>query len=179
MSLEYHDTVWGTPSFDETFLFEMLSLSAFQAGLNWWIVYKKLPAFRKAFYKFEIDALVYCDDKWIETTAQNSDIIRNRIKISAIIWNAKRAAETRGSDSSFADFLWSAVDHRPVFEPYIPGSEFPATSPYGDALSKLLKSRSFKFCGPTICHAFMQSVGMIVQHSKDCFRYKEIENEFR
>lgn len=178
IALKYHDEIWGTPSFDERFLFEMLSLSAFQAGLNWWIVYNKLDAFRSAFLQFDIDDLAGCNQAWVDTTARNPEIIRNSVKINAVIWNAQLAQKTRQDGASFSDFLWSAVGGRPVFEPHVPGTPFPARSEHGDVMSKKLKEQGFKFCGPTICHAFMQSVGMIVQHTEQCFRYQEIKQRY-
>lgn len=162
----YHDTEWGVPSFDSRMLWEMLMLEGFQAGLAWITVLRKREAFRKAFHAFDPQKIARYGEKDIARLLENPGIIRSRAKIEATIGGAQIYLAMEKSGELFADFVWSFVDGKPVQN----RGPVPATTPLSEKISKELKRRGFKFVGPTIVYAWMQAVGLVNDHAKDCFR---------
>jgi DNA-3-methyladenine glycosylase I len=172
--LEYHDVEWGTPSYDDRHLFEMLVLESMQSGLSWITVLRKREAFRSAFKNFEIESIARFNEKKIEQLLANPGIIRNRAKIVAAIENAKATLKVLKSSDSLAAFLWESVGSRPRQNRWKSGADIPAQTEQSQELAKRLKQHGFKFLGPTTCYAFMQAVGMVNDHLVTCFRHKEL-----
>jgi DNA-3-methyladenine glycosylase I len=166
----YHDEEWGVPSHDERHLFEMLILEGAQAGLSWSTILKKREGYRRAFAGFDREQVARFDGKAVERLMADAAIVRNRAKIEAAIGNARAALEV----GSLADLLWSFVDGRPLQNSWKTLTEIPAETDESKAMSKELKRRGFRFVGPTICYAFMQAVGLVNDHTVDCFRYREL-----
>ncbi len=171
----YHDNEWGTPVHDDRHLFEMLILEGAQAGLSWLTILKKRDNYRQAFHQFDPHKVARYDDEDIHRLMQNAGIVRNRLKIEATIKNARGFLQIQKENSSFADYLWRYVDDMPVINTWQTVSDIPAHTPLSDQLSKDLKKRGFNFVGTTICYAFMQSIGMVNDHTTDCFRYNELK----
>jgi DNA-3-methyladenine glycosylase I len=167
--LAYHDDEWGRPQRDKQALFEMLCLEGQQAGLSWITVLKKRQNYRAAFHQFEPQTIAQMDEQDIAQLMQNSGIIRHPGKIAAIIANARAmlAMEAKGED--FAHFVWQFVYNQPVVNHVADYKQSPTTSAQAIALSKALKTRGFKFIGPTICYSFMQACGLINDHQTNCF----------
>ena len=172
---QYHDEEWGVPSHDDQHLFEMLILEGAQAGLNWLTILKKREGYRQAFDDFSAEKMARYTPKKIERLLQNPAIIRNRLKVNAAISNAQHYLGVLDEYDSFADFIWQFVDGRPIKNKWKTMKSVPATTSQSDAMSKSLKKRGFKFVGSTICYAYMQAVGMVNDHTVDCFRYREID----
>ncbi len=170
----YHDEEWGVPVHDDRLLFEFLILEGAQAGLSWSTILKKREGYRKAFDNFEAEKIASYTDKKIERLLQNPAIVRNRLKVNAAVTNAKCFLQVRDEFGSFDAYIWQFVDGRPVKNRWKEMADVPASTPASDAMSKDLKKRGFKFVGTTICYAFMQAVGMVNDHTQDCFRYREI-----
>ncbi len=168
----YHDEEWGVPSFDDQHLFEMLILEGAQAGLNWLTILKKREGYRQAFDQFNAEKMARYSDKKIEKLLLNPGIIRNRLKVNAAVANAKHFLKTQDEYGSFADYIWQFVHGKPIINEWKTLKQVPATTKESDAMSKDLKKRGFKFVGSTICYAYMQAVGMVNDHTTDCFRYK-------
>jgi DNA-3-methyladenine glycosylase I len=164
---DYHDKEWGVPERDPRALWEMLMLEGFQAGLGWIIVLRQRDAFRKAFAGFDPAKVAKFGERNILQLLKNDGIIRSRAKIEATINGARIYDEMAGRGENFADFCWSFTDGKVLKGD---GLSFPATSPLSERISKELKGLGFKFCGPTIVYAWMQSVGIVNDHSKNCFR---------
>ena len=167
--VEYHDKEWGTPVHDDHTLFEMLVLEGMQAGLSWIIVLRKREAYREAFDNFDIDKILTYDEHKIEQLMQNPGIIRNRLKIKAIIQNAKIFQEIQKEYGSFDHFIWSYVNHKPLRLIRTGENDVPARTELSDKISNDLKKRGFKFVGSTIICAYMHAAGLINGHSDDCF----------
>ncbi len=165
----YHDHEWGIPQKDPQALFEMLCLEGQQAGLSWITVLKKREAYRRLFYQFSATRMAQMTDEEIEERLQDASIIRHRGKITALVGNARAMLAMESAGESFGEFLWEFVGHQPVIHRYSNYRDAPVTSPQAINMSKALKKRGFKFTGPTICHAFMQATGMIIDHQTDCF----------
>lgn len=172
--IEYHDKEWGVPVYDDRLIFEFLSLESAQAGLSWYTVLKKREHYRVAFENFEPQKVAKFSQARIEKLLQNPGIIRNRLKIESTVSNARRFLEVQKAFGSFSKYIWGFVGGKPQVHSIRKLSDYPATSPESDALSKDLKKRGFKFVGSTICYAHMQATGMVNDHSLDCFRRKEI-----
>ena len=170
----YHDDEWGVPLHDDRALFELLTLEGAQAGLSWQTVLNKREAYRKAFDSFEVAKVARYTPKRIERLLQNAGIIRNRAKITATIGNAKAFLAVQQEFGSFDAYIWRFVDGKPKKNRFRSLSGIPANTEQSDAMSKELKRRGFKFAGSTICYAFMQSAGMVNDHTVDCFRYGEV-----
>jgi DNA-3-methyladenine glycosylase I len=170
----YHDKEWGVPVYDDRLLFEFLTLESAQAGLSWYTVLKKRAHYRKAFENFVPEKIAGFDQAKIEELLRDPGIIRNRLKIEATINNARQFMEIQATFGSFSKYIWSFVGGSPKINKIRKLSDYPATSQESDALSKSLKSRGFKFLGPTICYAHMQATGMVNDHALDCFRREEI-----
>ena len=166
----YHDKEWGVPSHEERHLFEMLILEGAQAGLSWSTILKKREGYRRAFAGFDPEQVARFDGKAVERLMADAGIVRNRLKIEAAIANARATLEVGSLD----DLLWGFVDGRPLQNSWKTLAEIPAETDESKAMSKELKRRGFRFVGPTICYAFMQAVGLVNDHTVDCFRYREL-----
>lgn len=162
--LAYHDHEWGVPCHDERQLFEMLNLEGAQAGLSWETVLNKRENYRLAFDHFDPKKIIRYDEKKIESLMQNAGIIRNRLKINAVIVNARAYLELCKEFGSLDAYLWGHVDGKPIVN--LDGHI--VTSPLSDQISKDLKKRGFKFVGSTIIYAYMQAIGMVNDHSREC-----------
>lgn len=174
LMVAYHDEEWGVPIYDDAALFERLMLEGFQAGLSWSTILRKRETFRTAFDGWDAERIAAYDDAEIARLLADPGIVRNRAKVHAAIGNA-RAFLLLQRDDGFSAFVWSFVGGAPIARREQPSglAELVATTPESDALSKALKQRGFRFVGPTICYAFMQSVGMVNDHAADCFRSSE------
>lgn len=173
MYVDYHDNEWGRPVHDDIKLFEMLILEGMQAGLSWITILKKRDAFRKAFDGFDPYKVSVYDDEKIQELLTNEKIIRNRLKINAAVSNAKAFIKVVEEFGSFDKFIWGYVNYRPIINQWEKISDMPARTPLSDKISKDLAKRGFKFVGSTIIYSFMQAVGMVNDHTTDCFAYKE------
>jgi DNA-3-methyladenine glycosylase I len=171
---EYPDREWGVPSHDDRKLFEFLVLEGAQAGLNWETVLRKQENYRRAFDDFDPLRISRYTDEDIERLLADSGIIRNRLKVVATIANARRFVEIQSEFGSFDRYIWQFVGGRPIKNRFHSLSEIPAKTRESDAMSKDLQRRGFKFVGSTICYAFMQAVGMVNDHTTNCFRYEEV-----
>ncbi|MDQ6597453.1 DNA-3-methyladenine glycosylase I [Bacillus salipaludis] len=175
--IDYHDHEWGVPVYDDRQLFEYLNLEGAQAGLSWYTILKKRANYRKAFDNFEAEKIVDYNDRKIDELLNNEGIVRNKLKIRAVITNAKAFLNVVEEFGSFSAYIWSFVDGKPIQNHFKDLSEVPATTEISDRLSKDLKKRGFKFVGSTICYAFMQAVGMVNDHVMKCDCYKKITHE--
>jgi DNA-3-methyladenine glycosylase I len=169
--LAYHDEEWGVPSHDDRHLYELLTLEGAQAGLSWSTILRKRDGYRKAFAAFDPAVVARFGPKDVERLLADPGIVRNRLKVESTVANAARVLEVQDEHGSFDAYLWSFVDGEPVVGGWRSLSELPAETPQSKALSKDLKKRGFRFVGPTIVYAFMQSVGMVDDHTVDCFRF--------
>ena len=175
MRLEYHDKYWGTPSKNVRRLFEFLSLSGMQAGLNWWMVWKKRDAFKLAFDDFEITKVAnYSQDKILELI-QNKLLIRNKTKINSIVNNAQRILLLEDEYGGFDEYLWHFVGNTPKVNFWQQNDIVPAVLDPAEEISKDMIHRGFKFCGPTIIYAYIQSVGLVNDHRIGCFKHGKID----
>jgi len=172
--IEYHDTEWGVPVYEDDKLFEFLILETFQAGLSWITVLKKRENFRKALDDFNYQKIAKYDEEKYEELLQNEGIIRNKLKIKATITNAQLFMKVQEEFGTFSKYIWSFVDGEPIKNSFEKREEVPATTELSDAISKDLKKRGFKFVGSTVIYAHMQATGMVNDHTTDCFRYHEV-----
>ena len=170
--VQYHDEEWGNPVHDDRLLFEFLVLEGAQAGLSWLTVLKKRFNYRKAFDNFDVKKVASYNEKKIKALLANEGIIRNRLKIQSAIRNAKAFLEVQKEFGSFDKYLWAYVGHKPIKNHFKQHKELPAKTDLSDQISADLKQRGFNFVGSTIIYAFMQAVGMVNDHTKDCFRYR-------
>jgi len=170
--IDYHDHEWGKPIFDDQKLFEFLILEGAQAGLSWITVLKKREAYRLAFDHFNPEKIARYDQQKIDALLKNPGIIRNQLKIKSTITNAQAYLNMLNNGTSFSSYLWNFVDREPVKNHWKQHTEIPTCTTISDALSKDLKKRGFKFMGSTICYAFMQAVGMVNDHTENCFLFK-------
>lgn len=171
--IAYHDEEWGVPIYDDRLLFEFLMLEGMQAGLSWITILKRRDNYRKCFDNFNAKKIVQYDNKRIEALLLNEGIIRNRLKVNAIVTNAKAFLEVKQECKSFSEYIWNFVDGKPIINRPKGLHEVAVTTEISDKMSKDLKKRGFKFVGSTICYAFMQAVGMVNDHTKECFCYKK------
>ncbi len=172
--LAYHDNEWGVPVHEDRTLFEFLTLEGAQAGLSWETILKKRENYRKAFDNFDAARIARYDERDVERLLADAGIVRNRLKVAATVNNAQRFLEVREEFGSFEEYIWRFVGGRPIKNSFRALSEMPATTEESEAMSKELRRRGFKFVGSTICYAFMQAVGMVNDHTVDCFRYDEV-----
>ena len=172
--VEYHDTEWGVPIFNDDKLFEFLILETFQAGLSWITVLRKRENFRKAFDHFDYKKIAQYDEKKFDSLLQNEGIIRNKLKIKATITNAMAFMEVQKEFGSFSKYIWQFIDGKPIKNKYNNMSELPANTILSDIISADLKKRGFKFVGSTVVYAHMQATGMVNDHLTSCFRYNEV-----
>jgi DNA-3-methyladenine glycosylase I len=166
----YHDEEWGTPSRDERHLFELLVLEGAQAGLSWSTILRKREGYRRAFARFDLETVARFGPRDVERLLSDAAIVRNRAKIESAVENARRVLEL----DSLAEYVWSFVGGEPLVGRWQAVAEIPAETEESRAMSKDLKRRGFRFVGPTICYAFMQAVGLVNDHTKDCFRLPEL-----
>ena len=170
----YHDEEWGVPVHDDRVLFEFLTLEGAQAGLSWLTILRKRESYRRAFAEFDPQAVAGFGPKYVERLLEDPGIVRNRLKVESTIANAPRVLEVQHEHGSFASYLWDFVGGEPVVGKWRSLSELPAETDLSRALSKDLKKRGFRFVGPTVCYAFMQAVGLVNDHTVDCFRFREL-----
>ncbi len=166
--VKYHDTEWGVPKYDDKELFELLILESFQAGLSWITVLKKREAFRKAYDNFDIRKVVDYNEKKVEELLNNKDIIRSKNKIISSIKNAKIFTEIQSEFGSFSNYIWGFTDNKVIKNTT---GEIIISSPLSDKISKDLKKRGMKYVGTIIIYSYLQAIGIIDDHDKDCFKY--------
>lgn len=172
--LKYHDEEWGVPVHDDRLLFEKLVLEGAQAGLRWITILKRRENYRRAFDRFDVETVAAYGEKEVERLMQDAGIIRNRLKIQSAVNNARRVLEIQQEHGSLDAFLWSFVGGKTIQNRWQTFSEVPVTTPASDAMSKALKKAGFKFIGSTSCYALMQAVGLVNDHTIDCFRHREL-----
>lgn len=173
--ISYHDQEWGKPLHDDQRLFEMINLEGAQAGLSWITILKKRDNYRQAFDHFDPEKIARYNAKKIETLLQNEGIVRNKLKINSVVGNAQAYLKLLEANETFDEYLWQFVEGKPIINRWKSLKEVPASTRESDAMSKELKKKGFKFVGSTICYAFMQAVGMVNDHTMDCFRWKECQ----
>jgi DNA-3-methyladenine glycosylase I len=172
--IAYHDEEWGVPVYDERRLFEMLILEGAQAGLAWITILRKREGYRRAFDGFDPQQIARYDEARIEALLADPGIVRNRLKVQAAVVNARALLDLRERGRSFPELLWSHVGGVPRLNAWRTLEEVPATTPESEAMSRTLKRLGFKFVGSTVCYAFMQAVGMVNDHTTDCYRHAEV-----
>lgn len=174
LNVAYHDHEWGVPQHDDRALFEFLILEGAQAGLSWETILKKRENYRRAFDQFDPAAVANYEAAKIAELLLDARIIRNRLKITAAVGNARAFLKTQAEFGSFDQYLWSFVGGKALKNPWRSPERLTRTAE-SDRLSEDLQRRGFKFVGTTICYAFMQAVGMVNDHEKDCFRYEQVD----
>jgi len=175
--IKYHDEEWGVPVYDDIKLFEMLILEGAQAGLSWETVLKKREGYRKAFKNFDVQSVAYMTDEELDNLIQNPDIIRNRLKIYSARKNATVFMSIQKEFGSFSNYIWGFVDNKPVINDWKSISKIPARTDLSDKISKDLKKRGMSFVGSTIIYAYMQAVGLVNDHTRDCWRFCAVQKE--
>lgn len=176
ISIQYHDNEWGIPVFDDRLLFEFLNLEGAQAGLSWITVLKKRENYRMLFDNFDPVKIAKYDSKKMAALLKNPGIIRNRLKIEAAITNAKAYLKLLEEWDSFSQYIWHFVEGKPIQNEWKTFKKIPTKTLISDQMSKDLKKKGFKFVGSTICYAFMQAVGMVNDHTTNCFRHQKIKS---
>ena len=171
LSSAYHDAEWGVPVHDDVVLFEFITLEGAQAGLSWETILRKRDAYRDAFLGFDPARVARFSPARIERLLANPGIVRNRLKIASTVGNAKAVLRVQREFGSLDAYIWGFVGGKPLVNQRRTTREIPARTPESDALSRDLSKRGFKFVGSTICYAFMQAVGLVNDHTVDCFRY--------
>ena len=171
---KYHDEEWGLPGHDERELFELIILEGAQAGLSWETVLKKRENYRAAFDNFDVKKVAKYDEKKVQELLQNAGIIRNRLKIRSSILNAQKFLEIQKEFGSFDKYIWSFVNYKVINNKFKTVGEIPAKTELSDKISQDLIKRGMKFVGSTIIYAYMQSIGMVNDHTTDCFRYNKV-----
>ncbi|MBT3721712.1 DNA-3-methyladenine glycosylase I [archaeon] len=171
---KYHDEEWGLPCHDERELFELIILEGAQAGLSWETVLKKRENYRAAFDNFDVKKVAKYDEKKVQELLQNAGIIRNRLKIRSSILNAQKFLEIQKEFGSFDKYIWSFVNYKVINNKFKTVGEIPAKTELSDKISQDLIKRGMKFVGSTIIYAYMQSIGMVNDHTTDCFRYNKV-----
>jgi len=169
--IQYHDTEWGVPVYDDRKLFEFLILETFQAGLSWITILRKRENFRKAFDKFDYKKVAKYDAKKISKLLQDEGIIRNKLKVQAAVSNAQLFMDIQNDFGTFSDYIWGFVNGNTIRNKFKSIKELPPKTELSDKISKDLKKRGFKFVGSTVIYAHMQATGMVNDHTVDCFRY--------
>ena len=167
----YHDEEWGVPERDDRALYELLTLEGAQAGLSWSTILHKREGYRRAFAGFDPVKVARFDARREQKLLADPGIVRNRLKVSSTIENARRVLETQEELGSFSALLWGFVDGEPLVGGWKSVTEIPAETPVSKAMSKELKRRGFRFVGPTVCYAFMQAAGLVDDHVVSCFRF--------
>lgn len=172
--IAYHDLEWGAPVHDDRRLFEFLILEGAQAGLSWITILKRRDGYRRAFAGFDPAAVARFDERQQAALLADPGIIRNRLKIASAVTNARAFLDVQAEFGSFAGYLWRFVDGKPLQNAWRSMADIPSSTPLSDTLSRDLKRRGFRFVGSTICYAFMQAVGMVNDHTTNCFRWNEL-----
>lgn len=175
LMVKYHDEEWGVPVHEDRTLFEFLALEGAQAGLSWETILNKRENYRKAFSRFEPTKIAKYGNVDVKRLLNDKGIVRNRLKIQAMITNAKELLVVKKEFGSFDKYSWQFVKGVPLQHRFKSLHDIPPTTPESGALSKDLRERGFRFVGPTICYAFMQAVGMVNDHTTNCFRYKDLK----
>ncbi len=170
----YHDEEWGVAVHDDKTRFEFLILEGFQAGLSWLTILKKRENFRAAFDDFDASTVANYDETKVASLLQDAGIIRNKLKVNAAITNARAFLAVQEEFGSFDTYCWQFVKGKPLVNHWGSYKQVPATTKLSDSFSKDLKKRGFKFVGGTIIYSYMQATGMIMDHTTNCFRYKEL-----
>ena len=170
--INYHDNEWGVPSYDDNHLFEMLILESFHCGLSWLIILKKREYFRLAFDNFDPKIIANYNESKIDDLMNNSDIVRNKLKILASIQNAKSFLKTVREFGSFSNYIWSFTNRQIIYGDF---DEKISKNKLSDAVSKDLKSRGFKFMGTVTCYSYLEAIGIMNNHSKKCFKYRKLK----
>ncbi len=173
-NIPYHDEEWGVPVHDDRLLFEFLILEGAQAGLSWDTILRKREGYREAFDNFDVARVARYDAKKVRSLMGDAGIVRNRLKISATIDNARAFLKVQEEFGSFDKYIWQFVGGKPKRNKWKTPRRLPATTAESDAMSKDFKKRGFRFVGSTICYAFMQATGMVNDHATTCFRYKQV-----
>lgn len=163
--IKYHDEEWGVPKYDDDILFEMLVLESFQAGLSWITILKKREAFRKAFDNFDMNKIINYDENKINELLENKDIIRNKGKINATVGNAKVFMDIQKEYGSFSDYIWGFTDGEII------KAEYKTNSELSDKIAKDLKKKGMKYVGTTIIYSYLESIGIIDNHTEECYKY--------
>lgn len=174
---DYHDQEWGVPVHDDRLLFEFLILEGAQAGLSWITILRKRESYRAAFSGFDPELVARFDEQKVAELLTNPGIVRNRLKVASTISNARAFLQVQEQFGSFDAYMWRFVDGRPVQNSWRSIKEVPASTAVSDSLSRDLKQRGFRFVGSTICYAHMQAVGMVNDHTTDCFRWQELQQQ--
>lgn len=168
---DYHDNEWGKPVFDDRLLFEFLLLETFQAGLSWITILNKRENFRKAFNHFDYHKIAEYSESKYNSLLEDAGIIRNKLKIKSAISNAQLFIKVQKEFGSFSNFIWAYVGGKPIVNQFRSKEDVPATTSLSDKISKDLKQRGFKFVGSTVVYAFIQAIGMVNDHTTNCFKY--------
>jgi len=174
---QYHDREWGVPCRDDQTLFEYVTLEGAQAGLSWITVLRKRETYRKAFAEFDVHKVAAFDQEDIERLLEDPGIVRNRLKVASTISNARHFIALQKEHGNFSNYIWGFVDGTPVVNHWESLAEIPVSTELSDRISKEMKKRGFKFFGTTICYAFLQAVGVVNDHTTDCFRYGQTAPE--
>ncbi len=174
---QYHDQEWGCPVHDDRLLFEFLILEGAQAGLSWLTILKKREGYKKAFDNFQAEKISRYSQKKIAALLLNPEIIRNKLKVNAAVQNARLFLNIQDEFGSFDRYIWQFVNGQTIQNSWHDSSTIPTRTKESDTMAKDLKKKGFKFIGTTICYAFMQAVGMVNDHTIDCFRYNELNTD--
>ncbi|MEX0589989.1 MAG: DNA-3-methyladenine glycosylase I [Xanthobacteraceae bacterium] len=177
--VHYHDTEWGVPERDDRALFEKLLLDGFQAGLSWITILRKRDNFRRGFDGFKPEKIARYDKRKLASLMQDAGIVRNRMKIDGAVLSARAYLEIMEKGPGFSEYLWGFIDGEPIDGKRRSIKQIPAESDVSRTISKDLKARGFKFCGPTIVYAFMQAVGMVNDHLTTCHRHAAVAERKR
>ena len=172
-NITYHDKEWGRPQHNDQKLFEFLILEGAQAGLSWITILKRRTGYRKAFSGFDVLTVSKYTQKHVEKLLKDKSIIRNKLKITSAINNATQFLKIQEEFGSFDYYIWEFVNYKPIQNKFKKLSDLPATTEISEKLSQDLKKRGFNFVGPTICYALMQAIGMVNDHTVNCFRYQK------
>ncbi len=172
-NMSYHDKEWGRPQHDDQKLFEFLVLEGAQAGLSWTTILNRREGYRKAFSDFDAKKVAKYSEKRIEKLLKDESIIRNKLKINSAVNNAKQFLKVQKEFGSFDKYLWGFVNGKPIKNSFKKYTDLPASTEISEKLSRDLKKRGFNFVGPTICYALMQAIGMVNDHTVECFRFQK------
>jgi DNA-3-methyladenine glycosylase I len=172
--LAYHDEEWGVPVHDDRMLFEMLTLEGAQAGLSWSTILNKRDGYRRAFAGFDPGTVARFSGRKVDRLLTDPSIVRNRLKVESTVANAREVLRLQGEGGSLDTYLWSFVGGAPRVNRFRRLGDIPAETPESKAMSKDLKKRGFRFVGPTVCYAFMQACGLVMDHVASCYRYAEL-----
>jgi DNA-3-methyladenine glycosylase I len=167
--IQYHDTEWGVPVYDDRLLFEMLCLEGAQAGLSWWTILQKREHYKKVFDHFEAEKIIHYTEEKLASLMEDKGIVRNKRKIQSVVTNAEAFLQIQKEYGSFSSYIWNFVGGDPIINHWETLQDVPASTEISDKMSKQLKKDGFKFIGTTICYSFMQAVGMVNDHILECF----------